>query len=170
MSIIQTRNLPIPITRGKELSEIRIAKNDAPYLYTSLECKFDDIHQRAIRSAFVFQSTRGVYTHAIQLKMLRSATRGSHDGPDYRLISENETYNIRVNLNRGTVYYKHHARLTMPLHEFPVPTGMNHKEFKDSMIALAQIADEEIANYNSQLALTRLAANFEKFKKALAIR
>jgi hypothetical protein len=170
MSIIQSRNIPAPITRGKELSEIRIAKNDAPYLYTSLECKFDDINQRAIRSAFVFQSNRGVYTHCIMLKMLRSNTRGYSDQSDYRLVSENETYHIRVNLKTGTVYHKLHPRLTAPMEHFPVPTGMNHLEFKDSMIALAQIADEEIALYQADVEAARLSANLDKFIKALAIR
>ena len=169
MSTIQGRNILTPITRGKELSEIRIAKNDSPYLYTSLECKFDNINQRAIRSAFVFQSNRGIYTHCIMLKMLRSNTRGFNT-PDYRLVSENETYHIRVNLKTGSVYHKLHPRLTAPMEHFPLPTGMNHLEFKDSMIALAQIADEELALYNQDIALTKLAANFDKFKQALAVR
>jgi hypothetical protein len=171
MSIIQSRNIPAPITRGKELSEIRIAKNDAPYLYTSLECKFDEIGQRAIRSAFIFQSNRGVYTHCIMLKMLRSAWRQSKsDQSDYKLVSENETYHIRVNLKTGTVYHKLHPRLTAPMEYFPFPTGMNHLEFKDSMIALAQIADEEIALYQADVEAARLSANLDKFIKALAIR
>ena len=169
MSIIQGRNIPAPITRGKELSEIRIAKNDSPYLYTSLECKFDDIDQRAIRSAFIFQSNRGIYTHCIMLKMLCSNTRG-FDTSDYRLISENETYHIRVNLKTGSVYHKLHPRLTAPMEHFPLPTGMNHLEFKDSMIALAQIADEEIALYQADVEAARLSANLDKFIKALAIR
>jgi len=170
MSIIQSRNISAPITRGKELSEIRIAKNDAPYLYTSLECKFDDIGQRAIRSAFVFQSNRGVYTHCIMLKMLRSNVSSYSDQSGYKLISMNETYHIRVNLKTGTVYHKLHPRLTAPMEYFPFPTGMNHLEFKDSMIALAQIADEEIALYQADVEAARLSANLDKFIKALAIR
>jgi hypothetical protein len=169
MSIIQSRNIPAPITRGKELSEIRIAKNDAPYLYTSLECKFDEVGQRAIRSAFVFQSNRGVYTHCIMLKMLRANKRGYYDS-DYRLVSENETYHIRVNLKTGAVYHKLNPRRTSPMEHFPVPTGMNHLEFKDSMIALAQIADEEIALYQADAHAARLSANLDKFIKALAVR
>ena len=169
MSIIQGRSILTPITRGKELSEIRIAKNDSPYLYTSLECKFDEFNQRAIRSAFVFQSNRGIYTHCIMLKMLRSNTRGFNT-PDYRLVSENETYHIRVNLKTGSVYHKLHPRMTVSMEYFPLPTGMNHLEFKDSMIALAQIADEEIALYKADAEASRLSANLDKFIKALAIR
>ena len=103
------------------------------------------------------------------LKMLRSNTRGFNT-PDYRLVSENETYHIRVNLKTGSVYHKLHPRMTVSMEYFPLPTGMNHLEFKDSMIALAQIADEEIALYKADAEASRLSANLDKFIKALAIR
>ena len=158
---------PAPITRGKDFSEIRIAKNGAPYLYNSLQYTFTELYQRAIRSAFIFQSSKGVYTHNILLKMATARPGGVYTEPNYRILSQIETLRIRVNLNKGSVYIKPNHYSTLALASVRPPTGMNHLEFRDSLIAMAQIADEEIATYEAEQAFARLAANFERFKAAI---